>query len=214
MRLAVGFVVRVCLSLAKSQGVRQRRPTRGNVHRAATSEIQRRQVVQPAIGVPRPASNGTVHDCSPEEPEDERRDDASTLESPTNHNLHGAGAEQELIETERDIWDCRVANRRGCHNIAHPKVGQVTDEGARRATVGQGEPPEHPLEGGDSPDHQGLEEEGEGGLSAGETTVQKSDSGYDEPHDKTAKDQVRVVVLEAHVLGVHVHLEWVATRGH
>jgi hypothetical protein len=59
-----------------------------------------------------------------------------------------------------------------------------------------------------------LEEKGEGRLSAGETTIQKPDSGYYEPHDEGSENQVRVIVLEACVLGVHVHLERVAARGH
>lgn len=213
MRLAVGLVVRICLPLAEGQGVGQRRPTRSNVHGAAASKIQRGQVVQPAIRVPRPASDGAVHDRSPEEPEDEGWDDATTLESTADHDLHGTGAEQELVEAESNIRDRRVADRRGGHHVAQPKVGEVTDEGARRAAVGQGEAPEHPLEGGDCPDHEGLEEEGEGGLAAGEASVQEPDARDNEPYDEGAEDQVRVVVLETHVLGIHVHLERVAAGG-
>lgn len=214
MRLAVGFVVLACLSLAKGQSVSQCCPTRSDVHRAATSEIKGRQVVQPAVGVPRPASNGAVHDSSPEEPEDKGRDDASALEGTTDHDLHGAGAEEELVEAECDIRDRGVANRGGRHNVAQAEVGKVTDEGARRAAIRQREAPEHPLERDDRGDHKGLEEEGERGFPAGETSVEKTDSGDDQPHDEAAEDQVRVVVLEAHVLGVHVHLERVAARGH
>lgn len=204
----------MCLPLSKGEGISQRRPSGCNVHRAATSEVQRRQVVQPTVGIPRPTRNGTVHDRGPEEPEDEGRDDASTLKRATNHNLHSAGAEKELVETESDIRDRRVADRRGSDDIAQPKVSQVTDEGTCRAAVSQRKAPEHPLEGGDCSNHQRLEKKGEGRLPAGKATVQESDAGYNEPHYEGAEDQVRVVVLEAHVLGVHVHLERVATSGH
>lgn len=214
MRLAVGLVVRACLPLAKGESVSQCCPTRSDVHRAATSEIKGRQVVQPAIGVPRPASDGAVYDGSPEEPEDEGRDDASTLEGPTDHDLHGAGAEEKLVEAERDVRDRGVANRGGRHNVAQAEVGKVTDKRACRAAVRQREAPEHPLERDDRTDHERLEEEGERRFSAGETSVEKTDSGYDQPYYEATEDQVRVVVLVAHVLGVHVHFERVAARGH
>jgi hypothetical protein len=82
------------------------------------------------------------------------------------------------------------------------------------------------LECGDGRDHQALEEQGERGLAASKTTIEKANAGDDEPDDKAAEDsemgesvsdvshhhrfyplvciQVGVVELIATVLSVHI----------
>ena len=69
----------------------------------ATSIIKRRKVEEPTIGVPCPASNGTVDDGAPAESEDEGWKDATTFESTSDDNLHCTSSEEKLVETEDNL---------------------------------------------------------------------------------------------------------------
>lgn len=214
VRLAVRPVAGAPPALAQHQRVRQRGPAAGNVHGAAAGKVERGQRVQPAAGVPGPAGDGAVDDGGPPEAEDERGHDAAALKGAAHHDLHRAGAEEELVQAEDDVRDGGVADARGGDDVLQAEVGEVADKGARGAAVGQGEAPEHPLEGGHGGDHEGLEEEGEGGLATGHAAVQEADARDDEPYDEAAEDEVGVVVFVAHVLGVDVHGQRVAAVGH
>lgn len=104
----VGLAVRllaVVLSLSENHGVGESSPAGGDMHRSSTSEIERRKVEEPAIGIPCPAGNRAVDDSRPQEAKHKRRHDTSTLEATTNHNLNGASAEHELVEAEDDLGD-------------------------------------------------------------------------------------------------------------
>jgi hypothetical protein len=52
--------------------------------------------------------------------------------------------------------------------------------------------------------HERLEEQRECGFPTRETAVEEADAGDDEPDDKSAENEVRVVVFETDVLGVYV----------
>ena len=41
----------------------------------------------------------------PEEPKDQRRNDATTLERASDDDLYGAGAEKHLVDAKDDLWD-------------------------------------------------------------------------------------------------------------
>lgn len=105
--------------------------------------------VEPAIRVPCPASNGAVDKSGPEEAENERRNDSTTLKGAANNDLNSASTEEELVETEDNLRNVGVADRRRRHDILHAKVGKVTNEGAGSAAVSQRVSPKHPLERGD-----------------------------------------------------------------
>ena len=69
-RGVVRFAMRslaLVLSLAKHEGIGQCGPTGSNVHRSTTSKVQRRQLVEPAVGVPSPACDGAVDNRGPPE---------------------------------------------------------------------------------------------------------------------------------------------------
>ena len=66
----------------------------------STSKVKRRQIEQPTIGVPSPASDGAVYDSRPAEGKDERRQDTSTFEASTCDEHHSTSTEQHLVETE------------------------------------------------------------------------------------------------------------------
>lgn len=97
--------------------------------------------------------------------------------------------------------------------MAQPEVGQVADERARGAAVRQRVAPEHPLDGDDGADQQGLEQQGQGGPAPGQAAVQQTEAGQDGPDDEGAGGEVGGVPLAAGVLGVDVDLEAVAARG-
>jgi hypothetical protein len=59
------------LSLSKNHSIRKSRPSRADMNRSSTSEIQGRKLVEPTIAVPCPACDGAVNDCGPEEAEDQ-----------------------------------------------------------------------------------------------------------------------------------------------
>lgn len=169
--------------------------------------------VQPAIRVPCPASNGAVDKSGPEEAENERRNDSSTLKCTSNNDLNSASTEEELVETEDNLGNVGVADRRRRHDILHAKVGEVTNEGPGSAAVSQRVSPKHPLECGDGANQDGLEDQGEGGLSTGEAAVEQTKAGDDQVDNEAAEGDVCVVELDAFVLGVDVHLERIASIG-
>lgn len=68
------------------------------------SKVKTRKVEKPAVGIPCPAGDGTIHDGSPAESKDHRRHDASAFERSTNDQLYGDSAEKHLIEAEYDFW--------------------------------------------------------------------------------------------------------------
>lgn len=80
--------------LTENEGICQAGPTGSDVDWSSTCEVERWQIVQPAIAVPGPARDRTVDDRRPEEAEDEGGNDAATLERASDHNLHSAGAEE------------------------------------------------------------------------------------------------------------------------
>lgn len=49
------------LSLAQGEGICERRPSRRNVNRSSTSKVQTGEFEQPSVGIPCPASDGTIH---------------------------------------------------------------------------------------------------------------------------------------------------------
>ena len=82
-------------ALAKNEGVCESGPSRGNMHRSTTSEVEGREIVQPSIRIPRPTDYRAVNDSRPEEAEYQTRDDSASLERTANHNLNGT----------RAVWD-------------------------------------------------------------------------------------------------------------
>lgn len=133
-------------TLAKNEGVCESSPTRSDMDRTTTSEIKRGEIVEPAVGIPCPASDGAVDDGAPEEGENKRRYNTATLERSTDHDLDGASGEEQLVQTEDDFRDVDRARRRSCDDVLHAKVGQITNEGIGSARVGKRVAPEHPLE--------------------------------------------------------------------
>jgi hypothetical protein len=101
-----------------------------------SSEVERREVVKPAVRIPGPTSDRTVDNSRPKESKDEGRYDTTPLERATDHDLYCTGTiflsethrllareeylpEQKLIETEDDFRNDSRAGRRGCHDIFH-----------------------------------------------------------------------------------------------
>ena len=110
-------------------------------------------LVEPAIGIPSPARDRTVHNSSPKKTEDERWNDSPTLKSTPHNDLDGAGAEEQLVKTKDDLWNVGVADGRSRHNILHSKVGEIAYEWACTTAISQRVAPEHPLKGCDGADH-------------------------------------------------------------
>lgn len=185
-------------------------PPKGNLVRKVLTGSH---VIQPPISVPCPTGNRTVDDRRPKEAKDKRGDKAPTLKCATDDNLDGTSAEQQLVQAKDNLWNSRVAGRRGGHDILETKIVQVTDERTGRSAIGQTVSPEHPLHRYNGRDHERLEEESQGRLSAGETTVKEADTGDDEPDNIAAKHQVGVVPLVADILSIDVDLERIAAVG-
>jgi hypothetical protein len=57
VRLAVGGLAAM-LALAEDEGVGEGGPAGGDVDGSAAGEVERREVVEPAVGVPGPVSDG------------------------------------------------------------------------------------------------------------------------------------------------------------
>jgi len=180
------------------------------MYRTATCKVERREVVEPALGVPGPAGDRAVDDRRPAEAKDEGWQDAAALEGTANDNLHCASAELQLVEAEDDLRDVCVVWRRRSGDILETEVGQVPDEGVRAAAVGETVAPEHPLEGCDGCHHDGLEEQAQGALSPGETAIEESNARNDQPDDEPAKDELNVMEFKACILGIDVDFERIA----
>lgn len=170
-------------------------------------------VEQPPVGVPRPARDGAVHNRRPEEAKHNRRHDAAALKGAAHQDLHGARAEQQLVEAEQDVGEVGAADRRARHDAAQQKVAQVADEGARRLGVGQRVAPEHPLDRDRGRHHEALEEQRQRRLAPRQAAVEEADARDDEPHEARAKGNVHGVVLEPGKGRVDVHLERVSAPG-
>lgn len=109
MRLCMKLVTRM-FAFSKNECVRQRRPARRNMNRSTASEVQRREFVEPSIGIPSPASNWTVHQRRPEEPKDQRRNDSTSLKCSSDYDLHRASAKQQLVKAKDNLWDERASS--------------------------------------------------------------------------------------------------------
>ncbi|KXT11220.1 hypothetical protein AC579_5564 [Pseudocercospora musae] len=48
-------------------------------------------------------------------------------------------------------------------------------------------------------------------FSPGKTSIEKTDTRNDEPHDEATEDQVDIVIFEAGILSIHVYLQRIAT---
>jgi len=122
----------------------------------ATSVIKRRQVEQPSLGVPGPASNRTVHDGSPDESENQRRHQLAALESTTDHDLHGDDAEEALEQGEQDLR--QVSDGFGSH-VLEADMAEISNEPSGSRRVGQSVSADPPLKRDDSRDQEGLPEQ-------------------------------------------------------
>lgn len=142
-------LVAVKLSLSEYQSIGQGRATTGDVDRATTSIIERRQVIQPAAAVPGPAGDGAVNDGGPPETEEQRRDDTTALESTTNHDHDCADAEEQLIQAKDNLGKIGATRGRCSRNILKTEVCEISDEWAGCSRIGKRITPEHPLEGDD-----------------------------------------------------------------
>ena len=167
-------------------------------------------LIQPAVGIPRPASNGAIHDSCPEETENHRGNDTTSLKCPPNNYLDCAGTEKKLVEAKNNFRNVRVPGGGSGHNISHTKVGQVSYERSCSTTIGERITPEHPLYCDEGTGGNGLEHQGESGLSMSKSTIKKAQSRNDEIYNKSTKYEIGVVELEALVLGIDVNLQRVA----
>ena len=89
--------------------------------RTAAREVEARKIVQPPSGISRPAAtsqsvsvrinrhwnyylrNGAVDNGNPAEAENDRRENATTLERATDNDHGGAGREHQLVETKENV---------------------------------------------------------------------------------------------------------------
>jgi len=145
VRLAVRWLAST-LALTQHEGISQTCPAGSNVNRSASCVVERREVEEPSISVPCPAGNWTIDNGGPEEGEDQARKNAATLEGATDHDLHCACAEEQLVKTEDDFGDVGVTGGRCHRDVLHAEVGHITDEGRGGPGIGQSVSPEHPLE--------------------------------------------------------------------
>ncbi|KAG7764613.1 hypothetical protein KL946_003293 [Ogataea haglerorum] len=104
----VGGRVFPVLALADEVRERERRNARGYVDRAAAGEVQRAELVQPAVGGPRGVRERAVADRAPQEPDHERGHDPGALGDGPDEDLHG-GHREENREGEVDDRRDRAA---------------------------------------------------------------------------------------------------------
>jgi hypothetical protein len=180
---------------------------------STTSEVQTRELVEPAIGIPCPAGNWAVHDRCPEEPKNQGWEDTTSLEGTSDDNHDSTRTEKHLVEAKHDTRNVRRPNRRISHNVDHSKIRKVSDERASRARIRQRKSPKHPLEGRHSCNKQRLEEHGQRRLSASEAAIEKTDARDNEPNDEAAEDEVGVVKFVADILRIYVDFLRVAAIG-
>jgi len=109
-------------TLAKNKSISQTSPAGGDMNRSSTSEIKGWEIEEPAIGIPCPIGDGTVHNSGEEEAENDGWNDTATLEGASDHDHDRACAEDELVKAEHDIWyDCGADRRRG-RNVLETEV--------------------------------------------------------------------------------------------
>lgn len=121
--------------------------------------------------------------------------------------------EQQLIQAENNVWNDSTSWA-GCnHDILHAEIGQVTNERPCSARVRKRIAPEYPLKGRHRRNHQTLEEHGKRRLAACKTSIEETNAGDDKPDNEGAEDEIRVMVLEASILGIDIDGEDVTALG-
>lgn len=129
----------VSLTLAQDKRICEGSPSRRNVHRSTASEIERRKIIQPSIGVPSPVGNRAINDSSPDKSEDERGNDTAALKRAANDDHDGARAEEELVEDEDDFGEDAAGIGDG---VLETEFAKVTNEGVASGGVGERIAPE------------------------------------------------------------------------
>ena len=179
-------------------------------------------MVQPPIRIPCPASNRTVYNSGPEEPEHQRGKDTTSLKGTTNHNLYCASAEaflsvypsqiwwdylpkQHLVQAEHNLRNDRTSRGRSSHHMLHSKICHVSNERSRCSRISKTVSPEHPLEGSDGSHHQTLKEHSQSRFPSSETAIEEANSGNDQPDYKATECEVRVMVFKSNVLGININ---------
>lgn len=146
VRTVVELVCPVASALSKHHGIGQGSAARGDMHGGATGKVQHTHLVRPSIRVPSPTGDGVVDNSGPNKDEDDAWEHAATLGDGAGSKGDGHGGEHALVDGEEHIRDVSGAHRGPGQDIFETKVGQVTDEGARRVRKGEREAPEEPLE--------------------------------------------------------------------
>lgn len=179
---------------------------------SASGEIKRRQGEKPSAWVPRPTCDWAVDDGSPKEAEDQRRDDTPTLERAADHDHDCASTEHELIQAEHNLGD-RSTNGRCSEDVSQAKVGKITDERSRCSGKSEAVTPEHPLEGTDGHDKDGLEQHGQGRLSSRESSIEETNARYNEKDKERLDNHVHIVEFDTGPLIIHVNFLRIAAIG-
>ena len=176
-------VLVVASALAEHQRVGKSASARGNVDGTATSKVVAGQVVQPAVAVPCPVCDRVVDNGGPDEDEDEGGQNATTVRNGTNGKGWRDGGEHALVEHEQNVRNTTDILAHGLHET---EVVEGAEERVAGARESERVAPEEPLEG-DNADREHREEQKlEGRFTAGETTVEETDTGNHQKHKRCA----------------------------
>lgn len=160
------------VSAAKNPGISQCRHTGSDFDGTASSIVHNTIVEGPSVDVPHPASDGAVHQCSPEERENHSREHSAAFGGSAHDKSGCDGAELHLVERVQELRDEGRARRGDGEGVHKTEVVQVTDEtvGCSRAE-GQRVAPEIPLEDDDGEGHHCDPNQRKGGFSSGKTRI-------------------------------------------
>jgi len=164
----------VTSALAQHDGVGQSSGPGRDVDRRSTSKVESAHLGNPARRVPCPACDGVVDHGRPDKHEDDTGQHTAALGDGAHGEGHSDGGEHALVDGEEQVGDLGGANGGGSEDVAEAEVLHVTQELAGGVREGEGVAPEEPLEGDDGGGHDGEPDQGQGGLSAGQTRVEET----------------------------------------
>jgi hypothetical protein len=143
VRSVVKFMGAVSTALAQHDGIGEGGGTRRDVDGSTSSEIESAQLVDPTVGVPRPAGNGIIDNGCPDKDEDDGRKHTTTLGDSANGESRGNSSEHTLENGKEKIGN--VAGFLG-KNTLETKVVEISNEFAPGPGKGKRITPEEPLE--------------------------------------------------------------------
>ncbi|KAG7822840.1 hypothetical protein KL909_004005 [Ogataea angusta] len=178
----VGGRVFPVLALADEEGERERRHAGRDVDGPAAGEVERAQVVQPAVGRPRGVRERAVAHRAPQEPDHERGHDPRALGNGPDKDLHGGDREERREGEVDDRGDGAALDERAGAEFGERAEREVAAHVRRGGRHRERVAKQEPLDRDGAGHHVGLEQHLDDVFLLEQAAVEEADARR-ENHD-------------------------------